>query len=51
MTAARLGYRNIQRATIEAKDREILALKTEIDSLKKEIESLKKEIQSPKSKN
>ena len=51
MTAARLGYRNIQRATIEAKDREILALKTEIENLKKEIESLKKEIQFPKSKN
>ncbi len=48
MTAARLGYRNIQRATIEAKDREILALKTEIDSLKKEVNSLKKEIESLK---
>jgi four helix bundle suffix protein len=41
MTAARLGYRNIQRATIEAKDREIAALKAEIERLKKEIERLK----------
>lgn len=34
MTAARLGYRNIQRATIEAKDREIASLKAEIERLK-----------------
>ena len=41
MTAARLGYRNIQRATVEAKDREIAALKAEVERLKKEIERLK----------
>ena len=34
MTAARLGYRNIQRATIEAKDREIAQLKAEIERLR-----------------
>ncbi len=41
MTAARLGYRNIQRATIEAKDREIAALKAEIERLKEEIKILR----------
>ena len=43
MTAARLGYRNIQQATIEAKDREIAALKAMIENLKQELASLKKE--------
>ncbi len=40
MTAARLGYRNIQKATIEAKDREIAALKAEIARLKDRIREL-----------
>ena len=41
MTAARLGYRNIQRAELEAKDREIAALKGEVERLKAEIKRLK----------
>ena len=41
MTAARLGYRNIQKATIEAKDREIARLKSEITRLQGEVEYLK----------
>ena len=41
MTAARLGYRNIQKATIEAKDREIARLKAENARLQSEIEYLK----------
>lgn len=40
MTAARLGYRNIQKATIEQKDREIAALKAEIEQLKARIKEL-----------
>ena len=48
MTAARLGYRNIQRATIEAKDREIAALNAEIENLKTAIESQKTAIESQK---
>lgn len=43
MTAARLGYRNMQKATIESQNREISALKAEIERLKKEIERLKNE--------
>ena len=41
MTAARLGYRNIQKATIDAKDREIAQLKSENARLQSEIEYLK----------
>ena len=44
MTAARLGYRNIQRASIEAKDREIASLKGEIASLRAEIARLKERL-------
>lgn len=40
MTAARLGYRNIQRATIEAKDREIARLKLEIERLTARVKEL-----------
>ena len=43
MTAARLGYRNIQRATIDAKEQEIKTLKEEIEKLKAEIEKMKKQ--------
>ncbi len=43
MTAARLGYRNIQKATIEAKDREIAALQAEINRLQAEIKRLQTE--------
>jgi four helix bundle suffix protein len=41
MTAARLGYRNIQKATIDAKDREIAQLKSENARLQSEIEYLR----------
>ena len=37
MTAARLGYRNIQKATIEAMEREIAQLKSENARLQSEI--------------
>ena len=40
MTAARLGYRNIQKATIEAKDREIARLKQEIEQLRTRVKEL-----------
>ncbi len=45
MTAARLGYRNIQRATIEAKDREIARLRAENEALRAELAELKKKSQ------
>lgn len=41
MTAARIGYRNIQKATIEAKDHEIAHLKSEITRLQNEVDYLK----------
>jgi tryptophanyl-tRNA synthetase len=41
MTAARLGYRNIQKATIEAMEREIAQLKSENARLQGEIEYLR----------
>ena len=41
MTAARLGYRNMQKSQIEEKDREIAALKAEIARLNQEILRLK----------
>ena len=44
MSAARLGYRNIQKAMLDAKDREITSLKNEIASLQREISSLKAQL-------
>lgn len=44
MSAARLGYRNIQKAMLDAKDREIAALKAEIATLQKEISHLKAQL-------
>ena len=41
MTAARLGYRNIQKATIDVKDREIAQLKSENARLQSEIAYLR----------
>lgn len=41
MTAVRLGYRNVQKATLDAKDREISSLKLENARLQKEIDYLK----------
>jgi four helix bundle suffix protein len=41
MTAARLGYRNIQKAQLDSKDREIARLKAEIVRLQAEIDRLK----------
>jgi len=41
MTAARLGYRNMQNSLLEAKDREIARLKAEIICLQAEVERLR----------
>lgn len=41
MTAARLGYRNIQKAQLEAKDREIARLKAHIATLEAELEAIR----------
>ncbi len=45
MTAARLGYRNAQRAVIDAKDKEIKELKTEIEKLKARLRELGEKIE------
>jgi flagellar motility protein MotE (MotC chaperone) len=44
MTAARLGYRNIQKAQLDEKDREIARLKAEITRLQSELDELREAI-------
>lgn len=44
MTAARLGYRNIQKAQLDEKDREIARLKAEITRLQSELDELRETI-------